>query len=143
MWQCLVRRSDVRSDWRLFPAAKLARPNGIVAFPMTDAASAAAAAVAFAVVAAAQLVLSDAHPRSLLNLAHYVSVSSIDPRRLDICHFKKIEKKMKASLQNIFSSKQLNNCIAIRKRDRYNLQKLSLSRTKAIDFIWISCKFIF
>lgn len=95
MWQCSVRRSDVRSDWRLFPAAKVARPNGIVAFPMTDAAASAVAAAAFAavVVAAAQRVLSDARPRSLLNLAHYVSVSSIDPRRLDICRFKKIEKR--------------------------------------------------
>lgn len=97
MWQCSVRRSDVRSDWRLFPAAKLARPNGIVAFPMTDAAAsaavAAAAVFAVAVVAAAQLVLSDARPRSLLNLAHYVSVFSIDPRKLDICHFEKIKRK--------------------------------------------------
>lgn len=88
---------------RSFPAAKPARPNGIVAFPMTDAAAvasvvAAAAAVASAVAAAAaaaRRVLSDARLQSLPSLAHYVSVSSIDPPRLNIYHFEKIEKKMK------------------------------------------------
>jgi len=101
MWQCSVRKSDVRSDLRSFPAAKPARPNGIVAFPMTDAAAvasvvAAAAAVASAVAAAAaRRVLSDARLQSLPSLAHYVSVSSIDPPRLNIYHFEKIEKKMK------------------------------------------------
>lgn len=92
MWQCSVRKSDVRSDLRSFPAAKPARPNGIVAFPMIDAAAVAsvvvvvAAAVVSAVVAAAaaRRVLSDAHLQFLPNLTHYVSVSSIDPRILDI-----------------------------------------------------------
>lgn len=100
MWQCSVRKSDVRSDLQSFPAVKPARPNGIVAFPMTDAAAVAsvvvaAAAVSAVVAAAARRVLSDAHLQFLRSLAHYVSVSSIDPRILDIYHFEKIEKKMK------------------------------------------------
>lgn len=93
MWQCSVRRSDVRSDWRSFPVAKPARPNGTVAFLMTDAAAVEpAVAAASAVAVAARRVLFDAHLRSLSSLAHYVSVSSIDPQKLDIYRF---EKKMR------------------------------------------------
>lgn len=78
MWQCSVRKSDVRSDLQSFPAVRPARPNGIVAFPMTDAAVVASVVVAVAAVgsavvaaaAAARRVLSDARLQSLPSLAH-------------------------------------------------------------------------
>jgi len=60
------------------PAAKLARPNDIAAFPMTDA------AVAVVYAAVAQHVLFVVRPQFSPSPAHYVFVSSIDLRKFDI-----------------------------------------------------------